>query len=42
MSLCNESKIQKVGIDSYTAIGAPTEAALRVLVEKVKHYDRSF
>ena len=40
MSMCNDAQVQKKGPELYTAIGAPTEAAMRVVVEKLKHYDK--
>lgn len=40
MSMCNESKLLKQG-DRYTRAGLPTEAALKVLVEKIGKYDNN-
>lgn len=40
MSLCNESKLLYNAEDEkYTPSGLPTEAALKVLVEKLGQYD---
>ena len=38
MSLNNESKLLKTG-DRYSRSGLPTEAALKVLIEKIGKYD---
>lgn len=38
-ALCNDSKISVNDDGVYSAIGQPTEAALKVLVEKLKHHD---
>ena len=42
MSICNESKIIKKDAQSCSALGAPTEAALKVVVEKLGAYDTQF
>jgi magnesium-transporting ATPase (P-type) len=42
-ALCNESTIEyKEDRDRFERFGPPTEAALRVLVEKVGHLDTNF
>ncbi|CAO1616459.1 unnamed protein product [Sympodiomycopsis kandeliae] len=38
-AVCNDSKISVDEHGNYAAIGQPTEAALKVLVEKLKHHD---
>ncbi|KAN0066192.1 hypothetical protein ACQY0O_000286 [Thecaphora frezii] len=40
-SLCNDSRVSLDGHGNYTALGQPTEAALKVLVEKLGHHDGS-
>lgn len=37
-AVCNDSKISIDKAGNYAAVGQPTEAALRVLVEKIKHH----
>lgn len=42
-SLCNDAQIlYNPSTDSYESVGEPTEAALKVLVEKIKTEDESF
>ena len=41
-SLCNDSRISLDDHGNYSAIGQPTEAALKVLIEKLGHHDASF
>lgn len=38
-ALCNDSKVAVDDSGNYSAIGQPTEAALKVLVEKLRHHD---
>lgn len=40
-SVCNDSQISVDDNGTYTALGQPTEAALKVLVEKLGHHDAS-
>lgn len=43
MSLCNESSLNYDKVkNKYTRNGLPTEAALKVLVEKIGAYDTEF
>lgn len=41
MSLCNEAKLLITGDGRHSRSGLPTEAALKVLVEKIGKYDSS-
>ncbi|KAK0553794.1 hypothetical protein OC846_000442 [Tilletia horrida] len=42
-ALCNDSAVEyNADKKQYSAIGQPTEAALKVLVEKLQHHDDSF
>ncbi|EPQ32393.1 uncharacterized protein PFL1_00589 [Pseudozyma flocculosa PF-1] len=40
-SLCNDSRVSLDDHGNYAALGQPTEAALKVLVEKLGHHDSS-
>lgn len=40
-AICNDSKISIDKSGNYAAIGQPTEAALKVLVEKIQHHESS-
>lgn len=40
-SVCNDAEVAVDDSDNYSALGQPTEAALKVLVEKLGHYDAS-
>jgi Ca2+ transporting ATPase len=39
-AICNDSKISVDESGTYSAIGQPTEAALKVLVEKIQHHSK--
>lgn len=41
-AVCNDSKVAVDASGNYSAIGQPTEAALKVLVEKLHHHDTAF
>ncbi|KAK0527157.1 hypothetical protein OC834_004530 [Tilletia horrida] len=38
-AICNDATVEVDEKQQYSAIGQPTEAALKVLVEKIKHHD---
>lgn len=41
-SICNDSHVHLDDHNNYTIVGQPTEAALKVLVEKLGHHDDAF